>query len=111
MKERMIETSACDIAIVESTGTGPTVLFVHGNSSCKEVFRNQLQGAIGQTWHCVAMDLPGHGRSSDAWDPETTYNMPGYADAALRRLAEHAGLEAVHEETGLSFRELAATRV
>ncbi len=87
MNHRIVETSACDVAIVESAGDGPAVLFLHGNSSCKEVFRNQLQGEIGQTWRCVAMDLPGHGRSSDAVDPEKTYNMPGYADTALEMMS------------------------
>ena len=36
---------------------------------------------------------------------------PRYVDVAIRRLAEHAGLEAVHDESGLSFAEVAATRV
>jgi pimeloyl-ACP methyl ester carboxylesterase len=88
MKTRMIETSACDIAIVESAGDGPAVLFIHGNSSCKEVFRNQLHGRIGQTWKCIAMDLPGHGQSADATDPETAYNLPGYADTALELMTQ-----------------------
>ena len=56
---------------------------IHGNSSCKEVFRNQLEGGIGSAFRCIAMDLPGHGRSDDARDPEKTYSMPGYADTAI----------------------------
>jgi DNA modification methylase len=35
---------------------------------------------------------------------------PRYVDVAIRRLAEHAGLEAVHAESGMSFAEVAATR-
>ena len=35
---------------------------------------------------------------------------PRYVDAALRRLAEHAGLEAVHVESGRSFDEVATER-
>ncbi len=35
---------------------------------------------------------------------------PRYVDAALRRLAEHAGLEAVHVESGRSFDEVATAR-
>lgn len=35
---------------------------------------------------------------------------PRYVDAAIRRLAEHAGLEAVQAETGQSFYEVAASR-
>ena len=88
MDERHIETGHCSIAITESKGTGPTLLMIHGNSSCKEVFRNQLQGSVGETYHCIAMDLPGHGASGDAVDPERTYSMPGYAEAALELMAE-----------------------
>ena len=35
---------------------------------------------------------------------------PRYVDATLRRLAEHAGLEAVHVESGRSFAEVATAR-
>lgn len=35
---------------------------------------------------------------------------PRYVDATIRRLAEHAGLEAVHVESGLTFEEVAASR-
>ncbi|MBU2960749.1 alpha/beta hydrolase [Citreicella sp. C3M06] len=67
----------------DTGGSGPAVLMIHGNSSCKGVFRNQVQGAIGQEFRCIAMDLPGHGDSADAPDPERTYWMPGYAETAL----------------------------
>lgn len=80
---RKIETSHAEIEIAETDGTGPTLLMIHGNSSCKEVFRNQIEGEIGREFHCIAMDLPGHGGSSDASDPERTYWMPGYAECAL----------------------------
>jgi pimeloyl-ACP methyl ester carboxylesterase len=83
MQQTFVETSHCRIAVAQSPGTGPVLLMVHGNSSCKEVFRNQLQGAIGTEFRCVAMDLPGHGQSSDAVRPEATYSVPGYAAAAF----------------------------
>jgi hypothetical protein len=35
---------------------------------------------------------------------------PRYVDSAIRRLAEHAGLEAVHIESGRTFDEVAASR-
>lgn len=35
---------------------------------------------------------------------------PRYVDVAIRRLAEHAGLEAVHADTGTSFEAIAAAR-
>jgi pimeloyl-ACP methyl ester carboxylesterase len=84
MTVRQVETSHCKIAIKQSSGSGMPILFIHGNSSCKEVFRNQLNGSIGSTFHCIAMDLPGHGKSEDAKNPEQTYTMSGYADVALQ---------------------------
>ena len=56
---------------------------IHGNSTCHQVFRNQLDGPIGSTYRCIAIDLPGHGNSDDASDPDRTYHMGGYADAAV----------------------------
>ena len=35
---------------------------------------------------------------------------PRYVDVAIRRLAEHAGLEAIHAESGLPFAEVGAMR-
>ncbi|MEQ9643249.1 MAG: alpha/beta hydrolase [Alphaproteobacteria bacterium] len=83
MTDQMVATSHGQIAVAESGGSGPAVLFIHGNSSCKEVFRNQMEGAIGQAYRCIAMDLPGHGNSPDAAEPTRSYTMPGYAEAAL----------------------------
>ena len=80
--EHKIETSHGKIAVEKSTGTGLPILLIHGNSSCKEVFRNQMQDEIGSTYQCFAMDLPGHGNSSNAANPELTYTMSGYADVA-----------------------------
>ena len=86
-RDQLIETDHGRIAIAESEGAGPAVLLIHGNSSCKEVFRNQLDGDLGRRHRMIAMDLPGHGASDDAREPERTYTMPGYADAAVQVLA------------------------
>ncbi len=82
----MLETSHATIAVAESGGSGWPVLLVHGNSSCKEVFRNQMEGEIGRRYRLVAIDLPGHGRSSNARNPRRSYCMPGYADMATEIL-------------------------
>jgi pimeloyl-ACP methyl ester carboxylesterase len=63
-------------------------LLLHGNSSCKEVFHNQLNGAVGESCRLIAMDLPGHGASSNAHDPQRTYTMPGYAEAVIEALEQ-----------------------
>ncbi len=83
MQDRIIQTSHGDIAMTESTGSGTDIVLIHGNSSCKEAFSFQLQGEPGSKHHCIALDLPGHGQSGNAVDPENTYTMRGYANAIL----------------------------
>jgi pimeloyl-ACP methyl ester carboxylesterase len=83
---RMVSTSHADIAISETSGKGLPVLLLHGNSSCKEVFRHQLNSDLGDTYRMIAMDLPGQGASSNAIDPGRTYSLPGYADTAIELL-------------------------
>jgi pimeloyl-ACP methyl ester carboxylesterase len=78
-----IATEAGDIAVVSTANAGPAVLFIHGNSSCKEVFRNQLSAPFAKDFNLIALDLPGHGASSDARVPARDYTMPGYAAMAL----------------------------
>jgi len=82
----LLETSHATIAVAESAGSGWPVLLVHGNSSCKEVFRNQMEGEIGRRYRLIAIDLPGHGKSSNARNPRRSYCMPGYADMATEVL-------------------------
>ena len=83
---RKIKTSHAEIAFSESSGKGLPVLFIHGNSSSKEVFRRQIDSPIGETYRMIAIDLPGHGASSDAFEPLRTYSLPGFADAAIELL-------------------------
>ena len=83
-----LETPHGNIAYKESAGSGPAVLFIHGNSACKEVFDMQLDGTSGHRYRMIAFDLPGHGESSDAPDPEHSYHIAAYADVAVM-LLEH----------------------
>ncbi len=76
-----LETSHGTIAVRESKGAGIPLLMIHGNSSTGRVFGNQLEGDIGARYRIIAPDLPGHGDSSNAIDPDRTYCMEGYADA------------------------------
>jgi pimeloyl-ACP methyl ester carboxylesterase len=74
-----VVTTHADIAVAQSPGRGMAVVFIHGNSSCKEAFRKQYEDKFGEKYRMIAMDLPGHGASSNAFDPAKTYSMPGYA--------------------------------
>jgi len=86
----IIATERGAIAISDSGGSGSPLLLIHGNSSCREIFRHQLDSDIGHRHRLIAMDLPGHGQSEDADNPATDYTIPGYANTAA------ALLEALH---------------
>lgn len=88
MKSHEIETSHGRIAIRESRGNGTPLLMIHGNSSAGAIFAPQLEGEIGRNWRVIAPDLPGHGQSGDALDPDRSYSMEGYADAMTEVLAK-----------------------
>jgi pimeloyl-ACP methyl ester carboxylesterase len=111
-----VETSHGRIAVAESRADGPVVLMIHGNSSCKEVFAKQFDSPIGRSHRLIALDLPGHGASADAADPERTYCLGGYAETAVEvferldvkaakafgwSLGGHIGLEMISRFPGL----------
>jgi pimeloyl-ACP methyl ester carboxylesterase len=94
-RQWIIGTSHGSLAVEESGQGGAPVLLIHGNSSCRGVFRNQMQGQIAKNHHVIAFDLPGHGRSSNAMDPQRSYTRPGLADAAVELLDKMGVAEAI----------------
>ena len=92
MEVKKVEAGGQKIAYYESSGTGPAVMLIHGNSASSLTFQAQLMGEFGQKYRVVAMDLPGHGESDQAVAPEKTYHMPGYA-AVVAEVAKQLGLE------------------
>lgn len=73
--------------VVEEAGRGDLpILLIHGNSLSREVFGKQLGGALSRKYRLLALDLPGHGDSSDTLDASRTYTRPGLADAATEML-------------------------
>lgn len=67
------------IALIESTGTGLPLIMLHGSGAAKEVFVRQFDSALAEAYRLVAIDLPGHGRSDNAQDPEAEYSLDGFA--------------------------------
>ena len=84
--EKTVTVGSQEIAYLQSAGTERTVLLVHGNSSSSRTWRALMAGPFGQRFRCLALDLPGHGRSVPAVD-HSTYSLPGYA-ATLAGFAE-----------------------
>ncbi len=92
MNAKTLSVGEQEIAYYESAGSGQAVLLIHGNSSSGKSFQKQLTGDFGNTYRVVAVDLPGHGDSSDAVNPDETYHMPGYA-ATIVAVAKQLGME------------------
>ena len=67
------------IAAYESEGTGRPIVLIHGNSSSSRVWSKQLEGSLGKKYRLIAIDLPGHGDSAPAPDPEKDYSAAGYS--------------------------------
>ncbi|MDX7998943.1 alpha/beta hydrolase [Xenorhabdus sp. Reich] len=88
-----IQTRYAGISVIDTGGNGLPVLLIHGNSSCKEVFRHQIDLLKGN-YRVLALDLPGHGASSNASDPRQAYSMPGYAHTVIEVL-EKIGINRV----------------
>jgi pimeloyl-ACP methyl ester carboxylesterase len=87
LEAKTVAISTQNIAYYESSGKDPTIFLVHGNSSSGRSYMNQLQSELGQKYHAIAIDLPGHGLSDVATNPEATYSLPGYA-ATVVEVAE-----------------------
>ncbi len=83
---RIVRTSHCSIVVEDSGGDGLPVVLIHGNSSCRNIFRHQLEAPLARGRRFLAIDLPGHGSSSDALDPDRTYTRTGMGDAIAELL-------------------------
>ncbi|MEM6988430.1 MAG: alpha/beta fold hydrolase [Pseudomonadota bacterium] len=75
--DRLIQTRHGAISVCDTERGDQTVVMVHGNSSCKEVFHHQF-AALRDRYRVVAFDLPGHGVSANG-APERDYNLDAYA--------------------------------
>lgn len=80
------------LAYYESDGKGRPVLFLHGNSMSGLSFEKQFASSLGESYRLVALDLPGHGRSAHAQEPQAVYTLPAYADI-VHVFARRLGLE------------------
>jgi pimeloyl-ACP methyl ester carboxylesterase len=73
--EKSITVAGQELVYRESVGTGQVVVLVHGNSSASRTWGALVDGPFGERFRCLALDLPGHGRSK----PGADYSLPGYA--------------------------------
>ncbi|MCC2613263.1 alpha/beta fold hydrolase [Neorhizobium petrolearium] len=78
--ERTITTRHGRIRISDTQGAGLPLLFLHGSSSSRKVFERQYDPRLLEKTRILALDLPGHGESDDAADPDIAYTMTGLVE-------------------------------
>jgi pimeloyl-ACP methyl ester carboxylesterase len=93
MQPETISLGSSTIAYRESPGAGTPIVLIHGNSCSGQAFERQFASSIADKYRLVALDLPGHGDSSPAMDPDTAYSLRGYAET-LVQFVDRRGLQA-----------------
>lgn len=62
IKENFITVDGLSVRYIES-GSGPTVVLIHGNAGSAEDFEFGTANILSSSYHVIAVDRPGHGRS------------------------------------------------
>lgn len=88
---RTFKTPFANIACMDSGGAGIPLLMLHGSGASKSVFQRQFSCPYFAEYRLIAPDFPGHGESSNAFDP-AAYSFGGYA-SAVSHLIDALGLE------------------
>ncbi len=91
MTPTTVHVQGIPIAVRATEGAGHPIVLVHGNSMSSLSYQRQLGGALGRDHRLVAFDLPGHGASGRASEPDAAYTLPGYAET-LVAVVETLGL-------------------
>jgi pimeloyl-ACP methyl ester carboxylesterase len=84
-----IQTEGGKVSILRTAVFKPelaTVVFIHINSGCKEVFLKQFEGLAGRA-NLIALDLLGHGQSDNAAKPQEQYTFNQYGSSVAQVLA------------------------
>lgn len=92
---KTVMVESIEMSAIVLPGRKTPVLLIHGNSSSGEIFRHQLVELSAAGHGVIAPDLPGHGLSGNAADPQTTYSFPGYS-RILSKLLNALGVDAFH---------------
>lgn len=92
--EKTIRTRRAEIHLRESAGSGLPLVMLHGSGASGAVFAKQFGSAVTEGRHVIAIDLPGHGASSEAYDPQSTYSLGGLS-STVSSVLDALGLDRV----------------
>ncbi len=88
IKNKSISLPSAICAFRQNKESGEVILFLHGNSSSSLIFQNQFNDESFKKYRLIALDLPGHGASGPAKNPQGTYSIPGFAAAVCEFMDE-----------------------
>lgn len=78
--DKFIETSRGQVALTISGAGSTNLLFIHGNSASKSVFKNQVDSDLAKSYRMVSIDLLGHGDSANSTNSHSDYTVKSYAN-------------------------------
>lgn len=77
MESKLISIQGLSIAYNEINENAPkTIFFIHGNSCSSRIWRKQSESPLLNNYRLVFFDLPAHGNSGSADEPDQVYNFP-----------------------------------
>src|SRR6056297_2734848 len=78
MKKKSIQIQGLKIACYDNENKKRPLVFIHGNSLSSDTFSNQLSDEyLSSNFRLIAPDIPGHGDSEWAKEPEQVYSHDG----------------------------------
>jgi pimeloyl-ACP methyl ester carboxylesterase len=80
---RTVRAAGLNVCVEDAGGILPPILLCHGGSCSRRAFTHQFRGLLAEQFRIIALDLPGHGDSERAAEPDTTYTLAGYAGAVV----------------------------
>lgn len=86
-----VQTRSASIRLSESDGRGEPLVLLHGSGASRKVFGKQFDSPLAERHRLIALDLPGHGASSDAESP-ADYGVDALASTVAEVLA-HKGID------------------
>ncbi len=82
-----LTTMSSSLHVVQSDGTGLPIVMLHGTASSHAAFDRQMDSPLARRHRLIALDLPGHGASSDATNAES-YSLRAMTQAVTEAVAQ-----------------------
>ncbi len=90
--DRTVSVRGRNIAYRDNGGLGFPIVFLHGSGASMDSFGRQFDSEILQGSRLIGLDLPGHGGSDDAANPDAAYSLCGFA-TTVQAFLETLGIQ------------------